>query len=87
MCYNKHIKHKHGEDLYVWAQKLLHLRDEALFSNYGINIEIKHANDYWSKEKLTDVILNMSLPLAESHGLDIDEVEYKKEGSDYFERH
>ena len=36
-----------------------------------------------AKEKLTDVILNMALPLAESHGLDIYEVEYKKEGSDY----
>ena len=36
-----------------------------------------------AKEKLTDVILNMARPLAESHGLDIYEVEYKKEGSDY----
>lgn len=36
-----------------------------------------------AKEKLTDVIFNMALPLAESHGLDIYEVEYKKEGSDY----
>lgn len=36
-----------------------------------------------AKEKLTDVIFNMALPLAKSHGLDIYEVEYKKEGSDY----
>ncbi len=36
-----------------------------------------------AKEKLTDVIYQMALPLAESHGLGIYEVEYKKEGSDY----
>ena len=36
-----------------------------------------------AKEKLTDIIYDMALPLAESHGLGIYEVEYKKEGSDY----
>ena len=36
-----------------------------------------------AKERITDVIYQMALPLAESHGLDIYEVEYKKEGSDY----
>ena len=36
-----------------------------------------------AKERITDVIYQMALPLANSHGLDIYEVEYKKEGSDY----
>lgn len=36
-----------------------------------------------AKERITDVIYQMALPLADSHGLDIYEVEYKKEGSDY----
>ena len=36
-----------------------------------------------AKQKLTDKIYEMALPLAQQHGLDIYEVEYKKEGSDY----
>ncbi len=36
-----------------------------------------------AKQKLTDKIYEMALPIANEHGLDIYEVEYKKEGSDY----
>ena len=36
-----------------------------------------------SKEKITDKIYQMALPLAQNEGLSIYEVEYKKEGSDY----
>lgn len=36
-----------------------------------------------AKQKFTDKIYQMALPLAQQHGLDIYEVEYKKEGSDY----
>ena len=33
-------------------------------------------------EKITDIVYNMALPLAEDRGLTIYEVEFKKEGSD-----
>ncbi len=36
-----------------------------------------------AKEKITDRIYEMALPLAQSEGLCIYEVEYKKEGADY----
>ena len=36
-----------------------------------------------AKEKITDRIYEMALPLAQGEGLTIYEVEYKKEGSDY----
>ena len=36
-----------------------------------------------AKERITDKIYEMALPLAQSEGLCIYEVEYKKEGSDY----
>ena len=36
-----------------------------------------------AKEKITDVIYNLALPLAKDKGLDIYEVEFKKEGSDH----
>lgn len=36
-----------------------------------------------AKEKITDRIYEMALPLAQNEGLCIYEVEYKKEGSDY----
>ena len=36
-----------------------------------------------AKEKITDVIYDLALPLAKEKGLDIYEVEFKKEGSDH----
>ena len=36
-----------------------------------------------AKEKITDRIYEMALPLAQNEGLGIYEVEYKKEGADY----
>ena len=36
-----------------------------------------------AKEKITDVIYDLALPLAKGKGLDIYEVEFKKEGSDH----
>ncbi len=36
-----------------------------------------------AKAKITDQIYDMALPMAQSEGLGIYEVEYKKEGSDY----
>ena len=36
-----------------------------------------------AKEKITDTIYDLALPLAKEKGLDIYEVEFKKEGSDH----
>lgn len=36
-----------------------------------------------AKEKITDVIYDLAVPLANEKGLDIYEVEFKKEGSDH----
>ena len=35
-----------------------------------------------ASEKITDIVYDMALPLAESRGLTVYEVEFKKEGSD-----
>lgn len=38
------------------------------------------------KERVTDIVEQIALPIVEAYGLDLVDVEYKKEGSDWFLR-